>query len=279
MKIIQTVSAMKQEIRRLKKAGLKIGFVPTMGALHDGHLSLVATSKEECDETVVSIFVNPTQFNNRSDFENYPVTLEKDLAMLISVGCDLLFLPDEQDMYPEPDQRKFEFDGLDQVMEGAFRPGHFNGVAQIVSKLFDAVEPDIAFFGQKDFQQLAIIRKMVEKYRYPVTIEGCPIVREPDGLAMSSRNLRLTPGQRKKAALLSEVLFEAASQVGKINIPDLKKTVQEKFSHDPEYRFEYFEIVDSSTLRSLENWEETDSRTACIAVFVGEIRLIDNITL
>lgn len=279
MQIIQSKTELNQTIARLKKSGKKIGFVPTMGALHDGHLSLVAASNEDCDITVVSIFVNPTQFNNRDDFEKYPLRYESDVEKLLSVGCDILFYPDEKEMYPETDTRQFDFDGIDKTMEGAFRPGHFNGVAQIVSKLFDVVEPDKAFFGQKDFQQLAIIRKMVEKQNYPVQIVACPIVREDDGLAMSSRNLRLNALEREKAGLLSKCLFYVKEQSGKQSPEQLKEYVKNCFINDPVYAFEYFEIVHSQTLEFVKSWDEPGEKTACIAVQVGPVRLIDNIVL
>jgi len=272
-----TISDLQAQISRAVAAGNKIGFVPTMGALHAGHISLVEQSVQNHNFTVVSIFVNPTQFNNPADFDKYPITLDADCKMLEVAGTDLLFLPSVQEMYPVPDTRLFEFDGLDRIMEGKFRPGHFNGVAQIVSKLFDAVQPDIAYFGQKDFQQLAIIRHMAQHQNYMIEIVACPIIREADGLAMSSRNMRLTASQRKKAVLLSQALLLAkklADQGEKLS--RIKQFVQNLFIGDPEYQFEYFEVVDTNSLQLLEDLSQSDDRTACIAVHVGEIRLIDN---
>lgn len=277
MIICKTIAELQEMVRKQKAKGKCIGFVPTMGALHEGHLSLVGQSRKVCDFTVVSIFVNPTQFNNPSDFTNYPIRMDEDKAMLESAGTDVLFLPSVQEMYPQKDTREFDFDGLDLVMEGKFRPGHFNGVAQIVSKLFDAALPDKSFFGQKDFQQLAIIRHMTTSLNYPVEIMACPIIREPDGLAMSSRNLRLSPGQRKKAVLLSQALLDAHKLAVEGSSPaEIKEYVRSLFASDPEYHFEYFEIVDTHSLRELASLDESSDRTACIAVYVGEIRLIDN---
>ena len=279
MKIIKKISSLKEEISKYKADNKTIGFVPTMGALHNGHISLIDKSIVNCDITIASIFVNPTQFNNKSDFENYPVTWDSDTEKLESAGCDILFAPNTKEMYPEPDKRVFDFDGLDNVMEGQFRPGHFNGVAQIVSKLFDAVNPDFAYFGLKDFQQLAIIRKMSEKLKYNIEIVGCHIVRENDGLAMSSRNLRLTQEEREKALLISRTLFELETHKKNMNIDEISSWVESRFKNDPVYRFEYFEIVDSYSLQKINDWNDSQNRIACIAVFVGEIRLIDNILI
>ena len=209
MKVFSTIADLKAEIAAQKAAGKTIGLVPTMGALHAGHASLVKKCAAENDVAVVSVFVNPTQFNDKNDLKNYPRTLEKDAELLQSVGCNLIFAPSEDEIYPEPDTRVFDFTPLDKVMEGKYRPGHFNGVAQIVSKLFDIVTPDRAYFGEKDFQQLAIIREMVKQLGLPLEIIACPIVREANGLALSSRNARLTDSQRKKAVTISKVLFES----------------------------------------------------------------------
>lgn len=273
----QTIAELQAQVSRAAAEGKSIGFVPTMGALHAGHISLVNHSVINHNFTVVSIFVNPTQFNNPEDFEKYPITLESDIQMLEAAGTDLLFLPSVKEMYPVPDTRIFEFNGLDRIMEGKFRPGHFNGVAQIVSKLFDAVKPHIAYFGQKDFQQLAIIRHMATQLNYPIEIVACPIVREADGLAMSSRNMRLNASQRKKAVLLSQALLLAkklADQGEKLS--KIKQFVQNLFVGDAEFLFEYFEVVDTTSLQVLNDLSESQNRTACIAVHVGDIRLIDN---
>ncbi|MCF8373753.1 MAG: pantoate--beta-alanine ligase [Bacteroidales bacterium] len=279
MKIYTTIADLNAEISGLRKNGNTIGFVPTMGALHQGHISLLEESKKQTGCSVVSIFVNPTQFNNPEDFEKYPITIEADKEKLIAAGCDILFLPSVNEMYPKPDTREFDFDGIDRVMEGEFRPGHFNGVAQIVSKLFDAVRPDIAFFGQKDFQQLAIIKKMVEKLNYPVEIIGCTIVREEDGLAMSSRNVRLSTEERKKALLLSQCLFEVPNYSKSKTVQEVSDWVEGQFQNDAVYQFEYFRIVDDTSLQATLSWDEPGQKVACIAVHVGPVRLIDNIRI
>jgi len=278
MRIIHLKSELVLIVNSLKASGKKIGFVPTMGALHEGHKSLVAKSVEENDICVVSIFVNPTQFNNVSDLEKYPRTLERDAEMLEAVGCEIVFAPEAADVYQQSEiQSTFEFDfgGLDQVMEGKFRPGHFNGVVQIVSKLFDIVQPDKAYFGEKDFQQLAIIHRMVKQMNYDVEIVDCPIVREDSGLAMSSRNERLTIGQRKKAAEISKVLFESRNFVPQISPVDLTQWVVDNVNAVEGLEVEYYEIVNSETLKAIAEWGCPS--VGCIAVFCGEVRLIDNI--
>lgn len=277
MKIFQTISALQLELQQQKKEGRTIGFVPTMGALHNGHLQLVKRCISENDFAVVSIFVNPTQFNDKNDLIKYPRTLEADAKLLESVGCHFIFAPTEDEMYPEPDARKFEFGTLESVMEGACRPGHFNGVAQIVSKLFDAVCPDKAYFGEKDFQQLAIIREMARQLNYNIDIIACPIVREEDGLAMSSRNTRLTPDQRKNAVEISKALFKSRNFVPGKSVQQVIDEVVSQLNAVPDLRVEYFDIVDARSLQSISRWEDTAEAVGCIAVFCGEIRLIDNI--
>jgi pantoate--beta-alanine ligase len=249
-----------------------------MGALHAGHISLVQTSKRQNDITVVSIFVNPTQFNNKEDLVRYPRTLDADLPLLEKEGCDFVFLPGEKEMYPEPDLRVFSFGNLDKVMEGKFRPGHFNGVAQIVTKLFDIVTPDRAYFGQKDFQQLAIIRKLTTDCRYPVEIVACPIVRESDGLAMSSRNMLLSPEERQHAALIFRTLLKAQKTGTSVSPGRLKKAVTDTINKDPFLNVEYFEIVDDKNLQPVKSWDNPGMKVGCIAVHAGKVRLIDNIT-
>lgn len=277
MIICKTRLELNQLLDSVRKSGRSIGFVPTMGALHQGHLSLIEQSKKQTDFTIASIFVNPTQFNNQSDFENYPITLDSDCTMLESLSTDALFLPSVAEMYPEPDTRVFELGGLDLVMEGKFRPGHFNGVAQIVSKLFDFVQPDHSFFGQKDFQQLAIIRYMSKSLGYKTEIHACPIIRESDGLAMSSRNMRLSSEQRQKSVLISRSLKQAKEMADRgSRLEEIKAFVFSVFASDPEFKIEYFEVVDTVSLKELNELEDSKNRTACIAVFVGEIRLIDN---
>ena len=279
MKIIKTIAELKKQIAIEKNKGQTIGFVPTMGALHKGHLSLIEISISNTDKTVVSIFVNPTQFNNKNDYQNYPITIDSDIEKLEKSGCHYLFLPEQKEIYPEPDTRSFDFDGIDKIMEGQFRPGHFNGVAQVVSKLFDAVQPHKAFFGQKDFQQLAIIKKMVEKLNYPIEIIACPIVREADGLAMSSRNVRLSDEERQKALLISKTLFSIPDLLKENSIEEVKRIVEMKFQNDDIFNFEYIDIVDDKELASIKNWNEAKNKVVCIAVFVGDVRLIDNIVI
>ncbi|MDD4992010.1 MAG: pantoate--beta-alanine ligase [Paludibacter sp.] len=278
MKIIQLKKDLLSEIDSLKISGKKIGFVPTMGALHAGHIALVSQSVAQNDITIVSVFVNPTQFNNKTDLDKYPRNLKKDADLLQQVGCDLIFAPEAAEIYnaEELDNRfSFDFGGLDKVMEGKFRPGHFNGVVQIVSKLFKLVQPDRAYFGEKDFQQLAIIHHMVKLFGLSVEIIDCPIVREDSGLAMSSRNERLTIDQRKKAVEISKVLFESRNFAAQMSPADLTQWVVDKINEVPELEVEYYEIVDSTTLQSIDDW--TEPAVGCVAVFCGEVRLIDNI--
>ncbi len=278
MKLIQSIAQLQEVVEQQRFKGNSIGFVPTMGALHDGHLQLVKRCASENQLSVVSIFVNPTQFNDKKDLVNYPRTLDADCALLEGVGCDIVFAPTEQEMYPEPDTRQFAFGALEQVMEGAFRPGHFNGVAQIVSKLFDAVLPDKAYFGEKDFQQLAIIQEMARQLNYAIEIVPCPIVREADGLAMSSRNTRLTSGQRKNAVEISQALFKSRTFAAEKSVSEVIDFVTSTVNGVPDLKVEYFEIVDARTLQSIANWSETSEPVGCIAVFCGEVRLIDNIS-
>lgn len=277
MKIIHTISELKGELDNCRSLGKSIGLVPTMGALHKGHASLVERAVAENDVVVVSVFVNPTQFNDKNDLKNYPRTLEADCALLESVGAAIAFAPSVEEMYPEPDTREFSFAPLDTVMEGACRPGHFNGVAQIVSKLFYAVEPHKAYFGEKDFQQLAIIREMVRRLALDLQIVGCPIVREPDGLALSSRNTLLTSEERERALTISRTLF-ASLEFAKENTLAATKAFVEKAINDTEgLELEYYQIVDGNTLQEIQEWSDSDYVVGCIALFCGKIRLIDNI--
>lgn len=278
MRIIKRVSELKSVLNPLKEKQQKsVGFVPTMGALHAGHLSLVSRCIAENDVCVVSIFVNPTQFNNKEDLRLYPRTLGKDAELLQELGVHYVFAPDEQEMYPEPDTRVFDFGVLTEVMEGAFRPGHFNGVAQVVSKLFDMVQPDRAYFGEKDFQQLAIIRAMVKQLNIPVEIVGVPIVREKSGLAMSSRNMRLSDTQRQHATAIYYTLRESAEMIHDKNPDQIIRYVKETINEVDDLQVEYFDIADAETLQSISAWDETEQVVGCIAVFCGEVRLIDNI--
>lgn len=281
MKVIQVVKTTEELNKALAEARLKhqsVGLVPTMGALHEGHLMLVKQSVADNDYTVVTVFVNPTQFNNPDDLRKYPRNLQKDVDMLEAVSCDLVFAPSSEEMYSREELSQtfdFDFGGLDQVMEGRFRPGHFNGVVQIVSKIFDLIKPDRAYFGEKDFQQLSIIHRMNEILGYGIEIIDCPIVREPSGLAMSSRNERLTPEQRNIAAGISKVLFECRNFVPQFSPAELKTWVVEQISGIAGLELEYFEIANVRTLEPVVSWNEPS--VGCIAVFCGDVRLIDNI--
>ncbi len=277
MKVICTVSELRTALEECKAQGERIGLVPTMGALHAGHASLVKRSVEDNAVTVVSVFVNPTQFNDQNDLEKYPRTLEADCRLLEACGVTFVFAPSVEEIYPEPDTRRFDYAPLDTVMEGKFRPGHFNGVCQVVSKLFDIVQPDRAYFGEKDFQQLAIIREMVRSMNYPLEIVGCPIVREPDGLAMSSRNTRLSAEERTYALRISETLFKSVVYARSHTVGETRRMVEDAISNAPGLRLEYFELVDGNTLQSICDWHETTYPVGCITVFCGEVRLIDNV--
>lgn len=264
-------------IDNLKNEGKKIGFVPTMGALHEGHLSLVKECKKNSDVTVVSIFVNPTQFNDSEDLKRYPRTLDKDVELLKTVDCDIIFAPSVEEIYPEPDTRKFDFGYLETVMEGAKRPGHFNGVGQVVSRLFDIVRPDKAFFGMKDFQQVAIIKNMVKQLKYDIEIIPCPIIREENGLARSSRNALLDEDHKKNATHIYATLKKARNLKSEMEIKELKQWIADEINNNPFLDTEYVEIVDNTTLKVVENWTEPGTKVACVAVYAGKIRLIDNI--
>ena len=273
--IIETKKTLANVLSHFRDA--TIGFVPTMGALHQGHLSLMQRCRENSIR-VASIFVNPTQFNNKNDFENYPQSFDTDVEMLTSAGCDFIFAPSVEEMYAEEDNRVIYFGQLDKVMEGQYRPGHFNGVAQIICKLFDIVNPNKAYFGEKDFQQVAIIRHLVSKMNYQTEIVSCPIVREADGLAMSSRNILLTPQQRQSASIISRALFAAKEKTGTMPLAELKRWVIEQIDNTAEMKTEYFEIVDRNTLEAAVEYKK-DSLQGCIAAYAGKVRLIDNIRL
>lgn len=277
MKVVHTIKGLQEELSALRQQGKSVGLVPTMGALHAGHASLVKRCVAENQVTVVSDFVNPTQFNDLNDLKKYPRTLDADCQLLDACGASFVFAPSVEEIYPEPDTRHFSYAPLDTVMEGAFRPGHFNGVCQIVSKLFDIVKPDRAYFGEKDFQQLAIIREMVKQMKFPLEIVGCPIVREADGLALSSRNSRLNDEERKNASNISKTLFESRNFAASHSVAETKQFVEEAINQAPGLRLEYFELVDGRTLQSIQNWDDTDYAVGCITVFCGEVRLIDNI--
>lgn len=277
MKVIHTIKDLQAELSVLKAQGKKVGLVPTMGALHAGHASLVKRSVNENEVTVVSVFVNPTQFNDKNDLVKYPRTLDADCKLLEACGATYAFAPSVEEMYPEPDTRQFSYAPLDTVMEGAFRPGHFNGVCQIVSKLFEAVKPHRAYFGEKDFQQLAIIREMVRQMQFDLEIVGCPIVREEDGLALSSRNARLSAEERENALKISQALFKSRTFAATHTVSETLKFVEDAIAAVPGLRLEYFEIVDGNTLQKVDNWNQTSYVVGCITVFCGDVRLIDNI--
>ncbi|MBC5613460.1 MULTISPECIES: pantoate--beta-alanine ligase [Bacteroides] len=277
MKVIHTIKDLQAELSVLKAQGKKVGLVPTMGALHAGHASLVKRSVNENEVTVVSVFVNPTQFNDKNDLVKYPRTLDADCKLLEDCGATYAFAPSVEEMYPEPDTRQFSYAPLDTVMEGAFRPGHFNGVCQIVSKLFEAVKPHRAYFGEKDFQQLAIIREMVRQMQFDLEIVGCPIVREEDGLALSSRNARLSAEERENALKISQTLFKSRTFAATHTVSETQKFVEDAIAAAPGLRLEYFEIVDGNTLQKVGNWDQTSYAVGCITVFCGDVRLIDNI--
>lgn len=277
MKLIQTIQELRTELDALRKEGKTIGLVPTMGALHAGHASLVKRAVAENDVVVVSDFVNPTQFNDKNDLLKYPRTLDADCKLLEECGASFVFAPSVEEIYPEPDTRQFSYAPLDTVMEGKFRPGHFNGVCQIVSKLFLIVEPMRAYFGEKDFQQLAIIREMVRKYPFNLEIVGCPIVREADGLALSSRNARLSDEQRIQALQISKTLFASVEYAQTHTLAETKAFVESAISTAEGLRLEYFEIVDGNSLQTVCDWKDGSYIVGCITVFCGEVRLIDNI--
>lgn len=277
MKLIRTISELRNELESVRKKGKTIGLVPTMGALHDGHASLVKLAVKENDVVVVSDFVNPTQFNDKNDLLKYPRTLDADCILLEENGATYVFAPSVEEIYPEPDTRQFSYEPLDTVMEGKYRPGHFNGVCQIVSKLFLIVEPDKAYFGEKDFQQLAIIREMVRKYPFNIEIVGCPIVREKDGLALSSRNARLTEEQRVQALQISKSLFDSCTFGKSHSLAETKEFVENRIAEAEGLKLEYFEIVDGTTLQTVSEWTDSEYIVGCITVFCGEVRLIDNI--
>lgn len=277
MKLIQTIQELRTELDALRKEDKTIGLVPTMGALHAGHASLVKRAVAENDVVVVSDFVNPTQFNDKNDLLKYPRTLDADCKLLEECGASFVFAPSVEEIYPEPDTRQFSYAPLDTVMEGKFRPGHFNGVCQIVSKLFLIVEPTRAYFGEKDFQQLAIIREMVRKYPFNLEIVGCPIVREADGLALSSRNARLSDEQRIQALQISKTLFASVEYAQTHTLAETKAFVESAISTAEGLRLEYFEIVDGNSLQTVCDWKDGSYIVGCITVFCGEVRLIDNI--
>ncbi len=280
MDIFKEIGALRAFLRQLRSNSSSVGFVPTMGALHPGHLSLIKASKQENPVTVCSIYVNPTQFNNASDLDKYPRTLEQDIDLLTNAQCDVLFCPDDDEMYTSESHLNFNFGDLEKVMEGRFRLGHFSGVALIVSKLFHIVEPNIAYFGQKDFQQFKIIEKLVQDLNFNLTLRCMPIEREADGLAMSSRNARLTTDQRKKALVFYQSLKQAEQMLrnGK-SLKAIQLEAKNKCDQVDEIRLEYLELADASNLTILESVSHSRRAILLIAGYVGEVRLIDNLLL
>jgi pantoate--beta-alanine ligase len=277
--LTHTISETRDIIQKQLSEGKTIGFVPTMGALHEGHLVLVRQAAQENDFVVVSIFVNPIQFNNPDDLAKYPRTLEDDIQKLEGTGCNLVFAPSATEMYPEPDLTEFDFGQLDKVMEGKFRPGHFRGVAVVVKKLLEITTPHKAYFGEKDFQQLAIIKKMVGMFNMPVEIVACPIVRESDGLAMSSRNTRLTPEEREEATTIFKALSGIKENYSWFIPEGVKQLVRGGIEESPHFRVEYVDVVDTETLQPIEDWMDAEHAVVCVAAFIGSVRLIDNIIL
>ena len=277
MKVVNTVAELNAALAPLKREG--IGFVPTMGALHAGHRSLVERARRENDTVVVSVFVNPTQFNDKNDLKNYPRTPEADCAILEAAGADIVFMPTVEDIYPEPDTRQFDFGLVDKVMEGATRPGHFNGVAQVVSRLFALVNPARAYFGEKDFQQIAVIKAMVEQLAIDIEIVECVIVRGEDGLALSSRNELLTPEHRTAAPHIYATISQCAAKMESMNPAELTEWVITTIDENPLLKTIYFEAVDARTMQRVEKWSDSERIQGCCAVQAGNIRLIDNIRI
>ena len=277
MKTFTKVSELREALKSVKRED--IGFVPTMGALHAGHRSLVEKARKECAVVVVSVFVNPTQFNDKNDLRNYPRTPEADAALLEAAGADYVLMPSVEEIYPEPDTRLFDFGQIDKVMEGATRPGHFNGVAQVVSRLFDMVQPAKAYFGEKDFQQIAVIKAMVEQLGLEVEIIECPIIRDTDGLALSSRNTLLDEAHRAAAPHIYEVLKQCAEKSAELTPAELTAWVTAEVEQNPLLKVIYFQAVDALSMQQVESWEQSPRVQGCIAVQAGEIRLIDNVKI
>ena len=277
MKVVNTVAELNAALASLKREG--VGFVPTMGALHAGHRSLVERARRENDTVVVSVFVNPTQFNDKNDLKNYPRTPEADCAILEAAGADIVFMPTVEVIYPEPDTRQFDFGMVDKVMEGATRPGHFNGVAQVVSRLFALVNPARAYFGEKDFQQIAVIKAMVEQLAIDIEIVECAIVRGEDGLALSSRNELLTPEHRAAAPHIYATISQCAAKMESMSPEELTNWVVATIDSNPLLKTIYFEAVDARTMQRVEKWSDSERIQGCCAVQAGNIRLIDNIRI
>ena len=280
MEVIESIFKTTENLQKIRKQGHGVGFVPTMGALHDGHISLINSSIEKNDFTVCSIFVNPTQFDNPSDLIKYPKTIEEDILLLKRAGCDFLFLPSVKEMYPNgAESKQYNFGGIENEMEGKHRAGHFDGVGTIVSKLLEVVQPDNAYFGEKDYQQLLIVKKLVELLQLPTQIIGCPIKREPNGLAMSSRNKRLSQDQFDASSFIYKQLLLAQNLLRTNSIQEINQIITTNFSENPYFELEYFSVADSQTLKEVERLENNQKVRAFVAAFAEEVRLIDNIAL
>jgi pantoate--beta-alanine ligase len=278
LEIIKTQSALSNHLESFREKGLSIGLIPTMGALHQGHISLIEQAKINCNITVVSIFVNPTQFNNPEDLLQYPKPINQDMLILQNAGCNFLFLPEVDEMYHDNENWDYEVGFIDKVLEGEFRPGHYKGVTQIVFKLFDLVKPDIAFFGQKDYQQFLVIQKMTADLELGIKLVACPIIREADGLAMSSRNVRLNTLERVKALVIYQSLLFIKKNYQNYSIEELKEKALEFYSNDVEVKLEYFKICDQKTLAD-KLVKDNKGAIVLVACFVGEVRLIDNMMI
>lgn len=279
MKVFNFIVDIQRFVEEKHNLGLKIGFVPTMGALHEGHLSLINRAKKENDIVVCSVFVNPIQFNNPADLEKYPRTPDSDIEKLQNSGCDAVLMPSVEEMYPEKVEEYYDFGDLERVMEGACRPGHFNGVAIVVRRLFEIVNPDKAYFGEKDFQQLAIIKKMVSDLNMGLEIVPCSIIREDDGLAMSSRNVRLNTEKRAIAPQIFATLKDAISKKDSMTPAEMKEYAIAKYSEIKEFDVEYVQITDEINLKSIDNWNECEHARIFVALQLGPVRLIDNVRI
>jgi len=278
--IFSKIAELQSFLTEIRVKRMTLGFVPTMGALHQGHISLIKASKDSCDITVCSIFVNPTQFNDKKDLERYPRTPQKDIDLLETAGCDVIFMPEVSEMYPIADKTTFDFGYLDKILDGEHRPGHFNGVAQIVSRLFDIIKPDKAFFGLKDYQQVMIIKTLVKQLKLNIKIVACEILREPDGLAMSSRNTLLSDEERIVAKIIPALMNKVKElKNAGLNVPEIKKHVKEQLANNTIYKLDYFTVSDAATLKEINSFSDAEQSIALIACFVGKIRLIDNIVL
>lgn len=279
MQVFRKIIELSAFLEQKRKEGKTVGFVPTMGALHKGHISLIELANLDCDISVCSVFVNPIQFNKKEDLDKYPRNFEADQQKLKAADCDVIFYPSVEEMYPEEVTEKYEFGALADVMEGEHRPGHFNGVAVVVNRFFEIIQPHNAYFGEKDFQQLAIIRAMVKQKNHPIKIIGCPIIREQSGLAMSSRNERLSNAEKNEAAAIYKALTFAKNEVKNSSIPSIKENVLQQINSSDLMEVEYFEIADGYSLQPVDNTTESDYLVAFIAVNMGPVRLIDNMTL